>query len=76
MPRVKVIAIPDDISVDDIQIDKLNAAQLTQYTLMCDWDVAIANRYAYFVTHPDYLAAWQVSKIKQSVSNLRKRKVG
>jgi hypothetical protein len=75
MPRVKVIAIPD-ISVDDIQIDKLNAAQLIQYTLMCDWNVAIANRYAYFVTHPDYLASWQISKIKQSVSNLRKRKVG
>ena len=51
MCKPKSIQIPKKFIVD---IKKLNPQQRQQYLMIRSWSIKLANRYAYFVTHPEY----------------------
>jgi len=52
MCKPKSIKIPKRFIVD---LSKLNPQQRNQYFMILSWSKRRARRYAYLVTHPDYL---------------------
>ena len=70
MCKPKSIQIPKKFVVD---INKLNPQQQQQYLMIRSWSKGRANRYAYFVTHPDYLLASQTGKFGRGSNRCRSR---
>ncbi|MGL6139404.1 MAG: hypothetical protein ACRC2M_19070 [Planktothrix sp.] len=68
MCKPKSIQIPKKFVVD---INKLNPQQQQQYLMIRSWSKGRANRYAYFVTHPDYLLHSQIGKFEQASNHYR-----
>jgi hypothetical protein len=64
MCKPKSIQVPTIFFVDITQLDE---KQMQQYLMISSYNTEIANRYAYFVSHPDYLLSSQINKLKQSL---------